>query len=402
MFRRDFLTAASAASLVSLAGRAPSLLAAAAATASSTDRVVVVIQLTGGNDGLNMVVPYADDEYHRRRPTLHYTADQVHRLNDKIGLHPSMEKFAVLCREGKAAVVQGVGYPQPNRSHFESMDLWHSAHGTGAMRQTGWLGRWLDEKSESSRSHSLGAVHVGSDSLPHALWSRSQPAVSMQSLDSMRLPQLKDYGATIDRLLESKSGNGDTSLLQRVAEQSRIAVATSRSLSQAGQMGTARSDYPGGPLAERLHAIARMICADMPARVYYVTLDGFDTHASQQNAHAALLGQLSDSVAAFTEDLKSFGHEDRVRMMIFSEFGRRVQENASRGTDHGAAGPVLIVGDPSLPMVLGKQPNLHELDADGDLKFQIDYRRVYATVLGHWLSVESESLLGGHFDPLLA
>jgi uncharacterized protein (DUF1501 family) len=311
-----------------------------------------------------------------------------------------MGALAELCRMGTASIVQGVGYPIPNRSHFESMDLWHSAHGAGELRQTGWLGRWLDQEVPSIDNHGLRAIHIGGESIPRALWAKHYPVASIRSLESMRLPQWTTT-TSLRRVLEAEdlSVERDGALQLEVSKQLHVAFTTSRVVLDTSMKSSSQTEYPGGEFAKKLHAVARMIASGIPPRVYYVALDGFDTHANQRNAHATLLQQLSDGIGAFVKDLSTTGDMPRVRMMVFSEFGRRVRENASRGTDHGAAGPVLLVGD-RLPQIVGPHPSLADLDQDGDLRFHTDYRRVYATVLESWLQIPSESLLGGKFATL--
>ncbi len=306
MDRRTFVKYGSVLPLVSFTGIMPDLLQATAAAASVTDtastaqRNLVVIQLSGGNDGLNTVIPYDDDHYGRARPTLRLTAERVEKLEAGLGLHPSLKGFANLLRDGRGAIVQGVGYPQPNRSHFESMDLWHTAHGTGALRQTGWLGRW-----DAQHAAETTAVHVGTDVLPRALWTRGPVPISIASLDSMRLPQRQALGELSDRL--SQTSGDANSLLGRLTRQTEAAWRTTDAVAKAQQATGARVDYPGGMLSDRLYAVARLIASEFPARVYYVTLDGFDTHANQANAHQTLLDQLSRSLVAFNQDLEQSG-----------------------------------------------------------------------------------------------
>jgi uncharacterized protein (DUF1501 family) len=401
--RREFIgSALRAGAVVSLAPTLPNLFCQAAAGQSDPrgDSILVVVQLSGGNDGLNTVVPYGDDLYYKNRFTLAVGKNAVHKIDDHLGLHPAMEGMSKLYKDGKLSVVQGVGYPSPNRSHFESMDLWHTAHSTTAeQRKTGWLGRYLDAFSKN-RDLDLPGVHFGSEKQPLALASERVGVPSLKTLEEFRLDarQDKNVQAAVESLT-SIERSSDNDLLEFVQKSTAAAIAASKRLEESASRYKSKASYPATGLAQKLKSVASLINADMPTRVYYVTLDGFDTHSNQNGAHYGLLNELSSAAAAFMADLAQQKQDQRVMVMMFSEFGRRVKENASGGTDHGAAAPVLLVGGKLKGGLLGDHPSLADLD-DGDQKFHTDYRQVYATLLEDWLGWKSKEVLGGEFKKL--
>jgi uncharacterized protein (DUF1501 family) len=404
--RRKFLAtvsaAASAAGLVSLAPRAPGFLFESVAFGANQpgEKVLVVVQLSGGNDGLNTVVPYADETYRRRRPSLGLPAGQLLKIDGAFALHPSLKGMERLLENRQLAIVQGVGYPNPNRSHFESMDIWHTASMKAKERKLGWLGRAFDaQKSAFSTTPDPPALHLGEESQPLALAARDVPSPSVRSLAQFRLETGGDQRqrAAIEDALKTPRGNG-SDLLKFVQTRSTSALEVSRRIEASGRSYQTPVTYPATPLASKLKQIAQLIDAGLATRVYYVALDGFDTHSDQAAAHAGLLDQLGGGLAAFAEDLQAHSQLDRVMTLVFSEFGRRVEENASRGTDHGAAAPVFLVGNRVKSGLIGDHPRLDQLQ-DGDLKFHTDFRAVYATLLSQWLGWPAASILGDDFAP---
>ncbi len=398
--RREFLEAATgSAAVVSLAGMAPSfLMEAAAAESDSVDEtILVIVQLTGGNDGLNTVVPFADEAYHRSRPTLALSGDTVRKINSETGLHPAMRGMADLLEAGQLAIVQGVGYPNPNRSHFESMDIWHTCQRKGSPRATGWLGRFLDASQDLAR-RDTPTLHLGGGKQPLALAAEQVRTPSIESLDRFRLHDAGNASlrATIARLSE-KERESD-SLLGFIQSSTHAALQTSDRM-EIAKTGTKTSvDYAENRLAEHLRTVAQLIDAGLKTRIYYTELDGFDTHSQQADAHTALLGQFSGAVSAFLQDVAHRGHGDRVLVAAFSEFGRRVEENASEGTDHGAAAPMFLVGSKVQAGLHGEHPSLTDLQ-DGDLRHHTDFRQVYAALLENWLGWPSRAILGD-FTPV--
>ena len=402
--RRDFLKSSLAAStLVSLgASTVPSFLSRSARAAelgsSGNERILVVVQLLGGNDGLNTVIPHGIDGYSRGRRALRIAAGQVHKITPEIGLHPSMGAMAKLIEEGKMSVVQGVGYPNPDRSHFRSMEIWETARvETGAI-ETGWLGRTLDARPPKP-GDDPSALHVGPRSLPLALKAKQVEVPSLDSLEQYRL----NFAAADRKLASDRASQAaaapDDPLLGFLRRSTLAAYESSRRLEEVTKPKGKGPTYPNYGLARRLELIAQVIKAGYGTKIYYTTLDGFDTHANQLASHAGLLNEFSDSVAAFHRDLDASGQGDRVAILGFSEFGRRVLENASLGTDHGAAAPVFVVGPVAKAGLVGPHPSLDDLD-DGDLKHSVDFRRIYAAMLQNWLACPAVPIVGEGFAPL--
>ena len=360
----------------------------------------MVLQLSGGHDGLNAVIPYADGLYQQLRPQIGISADKVLQLNDKVGLHPNLGSFKSLYDSGQLAILQGVGYPNPNRSHFRSMEIWQTARPDGPTPDQGWLGAFMAEIYKAGDSP-FECVNFGA-SVPQALHTTHAPIAAIQDtstfqfvvdrrLPSMKDPLLKTFSQVASRPAQK------TPALQLVGDTwnaTRQGVDTLSSLTEKYQ---AKAQYPVNPLGKTLQQVAQMLSSDVGARVIYLQLGGFDTHANEKPQHATLMSQLADSLAAFQADLTGQGLADQVVTMTVSEFGRRVKENGSQGTDHGAAGPMFVVGKSVKGGLYGDHPSLSDLD-DGDLKFGIDFRSAYATVLEDWLGASAQDLLGGRFD----
>jgi uncharacterized protein (DUF1501 family) len=404
--RRQFLKdTLRASSLVGLGPLVPPFVARTAeAAAPGKDSILVVLELGGGNDGLNTVIPYADDLYHKARPTLRQTRAAVVRLDDHVGLHPGLSGLQPMWDAGHLAVVQGVGWPNPPRSHFEAMDVWQSADPQGRDR-TGWLGR-------SARQMKAGAgvslLHVGGKETPLALaGAPGGGALSVNDQNSLRLEVTGGKAGDRDarrRLLKDLSapagGSAEddlTAFVRRRQAQTLTALDTLRELLE----GRDAVRPWGDGLRRKLQVVAGLISRGFGTRVYYVRLDGFDTHADQGAQHTKLMNELAESVAEFFGTLKQARQDRRVRLMTFSEFGRRVKENGSRGTDHGAASCLFVAGPSVKGGVVGAHPSLKDLDA-GDLKFHTDFRRVYATLLDGWLGCDSKAVLGARWEHVKA
>ncbi len=420
-------------SLLALGATVPSFLARTAQAAEvDKEHVLVVVELTGGNDGLNTVIPYADDEYYKARPTLGIEKKSVLKLNDDVGLHPALEGLKDLYDEGSLSVVQGIGYPNPNRSHFESMDIWHSADPRRKNR-TGWLGRSLNQLTEAGGG--IPAFHIAKDQLPLALkgsatgiptlhpdrefglqlGGASGRNVGARIRDGELLKRGRQSAAVEERKklirelteLPSDSSNDLLKFVQRTSVQTystidrlnKIVKGFEKPQGEFEFRGAGKYGYVREGLAYELQLVARMIEAGFGTRIFYVSLDGFDTHSDQADAHRELLKTLGDSVAGFYQQLKSSGHDKRVVLMTFSEFGRRVRENGSKGTDHGAASCLFVAGPAVKEGVVGAHPGLaaNELSG-GDPKYHTDFRRVYATVLEKWLECDGTEVLGQRFD----
>jgi uncharacterized protein (DUF1501 family) len=370
-------------------------------TASAAGRpdwpTLVVVQLGGGNDGLNTVVPYAHDEYYRARPHLAVPRQNLLRLTDEVGLHPALRPLKELYDDGRLAVVQGVGYPNPNRSHFRSMEIWQTADPEGTGLRTGWLGRLFD--SECPDCGQVAGLTL-SPEMPLAMQGNSGRVVAMDNPARFGFHPVQGAGPqeleAFRQLIQPVAGEEPVvDFLTHTEMNALLAAADMRKIT--GRLAQESDNgYPKDPFAQKLRIVAELIAAGAPTRVYYVSLGGFDTHATQAGRHERLLEALGTGLGAFVRDLAQKSLTDKVLVMTFSEFGRRVAENASGGTDHGTAAPMLLVGGAVAPGVHGAQPSLSDLD-QGDLKYKIDFRGVYATILEQWMGVHSDGILGGHF-----
>jgi uncharacterized protein (DUF1501 family) len=403
--RRDFLKASVAgSSMIALGSSVPAFLtrtAAAAQTANqpgSRDTILVVIQLTGGNDGLNTVIPYANEEYTRLRPTLRQPREQVQRINDEVGLHASLFQLSELLQDGKLCVVQGVGYPNPSQSHFRSMDIWQAARTTGELNE-GWIGRALRAIPGAASFH----LADQNEAAPLALNGAPIRVPSITSLSDFQLRVNGSGPSDINQqrsvIQASANPSGQPGLLDFVQRTSVNTYASSQRLQEISRNYTPATPYPATGLGNHLQLAAQLIDAGLGARLFYVSLGGFDTHSSQGGTHSGLLGQLGGAMNAFYRDMAQKGHGDRVLMMTFSEFGRRARENGSQGTDHGEAAPMFLVGGRVRSGVVGAHPSLTNLSA-GNLRHHTDFRQVYAAILDNWLGVNSRQVLGERFEPV--
>ena len=389
--RRRFLQISFAGTLPLFLGRATDLLAFEGK--EEGDEILVVVQLSGGNDGLSMVVPHGDDTYHRVRRSIR--VDNALALDDHIGLHANLNNLLPLYKEGEMAIVQGVSYPNPSRSHFQSMDIWHTADPRGREVDTGWLGRSVDACCAGSNDPDL-VVNIGG-SVPYSLRARVHRPVSIQRPETYRWRGRQQDESFFERLnqgTEESSGNADW--LRDVASSARESSAKIR---KAARDYETKAQYPGGGLAQGLRIVASLIDGGLGTRVYHLAMGGYDTHVRQRGTHDYLMRLLGDSIAAFHTDLAAHGHADRVVTMSFSEFGRRVTENASGGTDHGIAGPMLLFGKPIKGGIYGEHPSLTDLP-NGDLKMTVDFRSVYGTIIDKWLGASSEKVLGKKFPEI--
>ncbi|MBN1764047.1 MAG: DUF1501 domain-containing protein [Sedimentisphaerales bacterium] len=408
--RRDFLKKTAGTSLlVSFSATTPGLLVrtakAAAAQPKKNDRILIVLQLSGGNDGLNTIVPYTDDEYARHRPTLRLPTNELHKIDSDLGFHPRMGALARIYQQGYLNIIQGVGYPDMDRNHDSAMRIWHNASPEKPDCQTGWLGRTVDSIMES-REYLTPAVFVGPIARPFALNAQHTHIPSLQEpqdLTCQHVPVDSDYLPSYKKLADlPRSEKND--LLKFVQQTTSQTYIHNQKIQQAIHSFPRKSSYPSSSLAGDLCTIAQLIRADIGIRIYFVELGGggiggFDNHANQMGNHCALLQQLSEAVAAFVEDMKQAGLLDRVLLMTFSEFGRTLSENGRHGTGHGAAAPIFVTGGKVIPGLTGAHPSLTDLDNDA-LKFHTDFRQVYATALDRWLGIDSKIPLRKEFPPL--
>lgn len=381
----------------------------------SNDRILVVLQLAGGNDGLNTIIPYRSDAYYRARPQIGIAKKDALVLTDDVGLHPSAVGLKELYDEGLLSVVQAVGYPNPDRSHFKSTEIWETGDPTQRDHH-GWLGRYFDCTCKGDDVPDPKAAIALTSEAPLALQGTrfspvafSQPEqlawqpgkVSKQTRDAFERLNNPDDDHNPDGTLKTVS---KLEYLQRTAMDARMSARDIQNAAGGGRGRVAGAfgggqRGGGGQLAGQLQMVARMIAADLPTRVYYVSLGGFDTHAQQLGRHQQLMQQLGAALKQFFADLRSSGQLERVLVMTFSEFGRRVEQNASQGTDHGQAAPMFLIGSKVRAGVQNAHPDLRQL-SQGDIPWQIDFRAVYAAILANWLRTDARKVLGGQFPNL--
>ncbi len=377
-------------------------------TSVDGDNVLVVIQMGGGNDGLNTVVPYADDAYHRVRATIAIPETAVLKIDDRIGLNPVLAGMGELLKEGRLALVQGVGYPNPNRSHFEATQIWETAS-PDRPTSTGWLGRTLDKIVPVAKSANgvpaapqtlFTAVSLG-DTVPTALIAQHVDVPAVGALNTFSYNSGKDAaGKTTAGTLFDGAKPGQSPYLDMVESMSRAALHGGDLLRAKVANYKTAVIYPTDAFSQQMKLAAQIIGSQVGTRIIFVSIGSFDTHANQRQQQDRLLGYLSNGLVAFQKDLAEHGNEDRVLTMTFSEFGRRVQQNASNGTDHGTAMPLFVIGGKVKGGVYGAHPSLTDLDHNGDLVHATDFRSVYATVLQRWLAHDPVAILGGSFDAL--
>ena len=381
--------------------------------------ILVVLQLAGGNDGLNTVIPLGNDEYRKARPTLGMADSVALRLDPKTGLHPSLSGLASAFQEGNLAIVQGVGYPNPNRSHFRSTEIWATAVDSDKSSTTGWIGRYFDNAC-SGCDASVGIATASQ--LPQSFAAATPKGVLYQGgggtkkkTSKKKGSKLSDSDASMMSMEEDDAGEaggsigmlngpgnlGKMSALDFLERTEMDAKVSQQEIANASSKAKNSVPFPGSRLGQNFAMISRLIAGGMPTRIYYLSLGGFDTHTQQTDAHARLLKEMGDAVSAFLADLKAQGNLGRVTLMTFSEFGRRVKENASGGTDHGAAAPLFLAGGGVKAGLLGQMPSLAPKDLfDGDVKYNTDFRSVYATVLEKHLGVKSEPILKKSFPTI--
>jgi uncharacterized protein (DUF1501 family) len=392
--RRGFLKGAA---LFSSLGLAPQFLtrtveAALTGREAANDRILVVLQLGGGNDGLNTLVPHGEDAYYRARPTLSLRKGRLLPLNDAVALNARLEGLMRLYDDGEVGVIQGVGYPNPDRSHFRSMEIWQTASDADEFLGHGWLGRYFDAACDGASKPQVG-VAIGER--PQAFQGELGLGIAFDRPDTFGYREGEGM-ATEDTFarLNAPASSGNTSLdfLRHTASHAILSAHEVREAAVRGGFEPVRGQNP-------LLTVASLIRGGLDTRVYFVDFGGFDTHAGQAGIHDRLLEQVGNALQAFQRQLKKDGTDDRVMTLVFSEFGRRVAENGSAGTDHGTAAPMFVIGRHAAPGLHGVYPSLTDLD-NGDLKYTVDFRRVYASMLEQWLEVDSREVLGQGFEPL--
>lgn len=389
------------------------------AASGKDDEILIVLQMAGGNDGLNTVVPYTNDDYYKARPTLAKKPKDLIRLSENIGLNSSLKTLGGLYDEGEMAVVQGVGYPNPNRSHFVSTSVWETADPNNRSN-TGWLGRYFDNQCEGSdpmvgvslrktQPESFGAernsgISLSAPELYRWIHGGDQLDAAEEVFAGLNAPGMSEMmgEATGDSIKEVGGrggivGEDNASYLERVALSAQV---SSDEVVKLARKHNPKTNYPSSQLGQSLSLVGRMIAGGMPTRVYYVNHGGFDTHRQQAGRHDQLLSQMDAALKSFFADLKAQGNYKRVTVMTFSEFGRRVGENASGGTDHGQGSCLFVAGGGVKGGLYGEYPSLTDL-SKGDLKFTTDFRKVYATLLDDWLKTDSQKILGKKYSGLV-
>jgi len=368
--------------------------------ADASRRVLVVLLLAGGNDGINTVIPYGDPLYYQARPTLAVPREQVLHLNDMVGLSPALPKLKARFDAGQVAVVQGVGYPNPNRSHFRAMDIWQTAV-PERLEQTGWLGRYL-QACACGTDKQLEGISMGA-TVQRSFWTELTLVPAISNLAAFRYgnpranPDASQYEVeALRRALSQARGRPEEEFLRQAT---RTALDDADVMEQVAQGYQTSVEYPMSPLGQSLKTIAQVIAGDVGTRVFFATLGGFDTHANQPFQQQRLLTELDGSIEAFMQDMERLNRQNDVMLMTFSEFGRRIQQNASNGTDHGTAEPLFMVGGKVQGGLHGAYPSLSDLDR-GDLKYTTDFRSVYSSVLQGWMGVSPEQILGGAYPTL--
>jgi len=364
--------------------------------AEAAGRTLVVLELMGGNDGLNTVIPYTDPAYPQVRSRIGISQASTLPLDSRLGLNPVMTGIKSLWDKNRVALIENVGYPNSSLSHFTSRDIWHTADPALAQRR-GWLGRWADAAiGNSDNPLSCAAI---SQTLPRTLLADSVSVPSFVNLASYTYTTDGTYPGDRNNqlntfLLESSDEYEIENTMSEVTALGTAAMSSSTILQSVSNGYVAGGQYPAGTLGAGLLLIAQIINANVGARILYVTFGGFDNHANEDNDHDGLLQNVSDGVKAFFDDLDAHGRAHDVLLMMWSEFGRRVQDNASRGTDHGTSAPHFVVGDAVKPGIYGGPPNLTSLDSNGNLKIENDFRSYYGTILSDWLKADANAILG--------
>ncbi len=380
----------------------------------ASQRVFVIVQLAGGNDGLNTVIPYTDGAYFDARRDLALDPESLLHLDDRFALHPSLSGLQEVWDRGQLAIVQGVGYPDPNRSHFRSMDIWHTAS-MAEHSETGWLGRLLDATAHEGDSL-WRATNVGV-AAPRSLAANEAFVPSLGSVPSYVLSTDPRFPAEEDRrvqhwlqLYASQAAELATQAeyggqLAFVSDTGLQAYDSTVALEAEAGDYIAAVDYPETPLAQALQTVAQLASSNLGTMICYVTTGGFDTHAGQANMQERLLQTLGDALLAFSNDLAGHALSEAVTTMVWTEFGRRVGENGSGGTDHGTAGPAFLLGGSVRGGSVrggfhGEPASVAALDGNGDLKFTTDFRSIYASVIERWFEADPADVLDGRYPTL--
>jgi len=359
------------------------------------NKVLVILQLSGGNDGLNTVIPYRNDLYYKARPRLGIEKSKALLLTDEAGLHPALTGFKDLFDDGSLGILNNVGYPNPDRSHFRSMDIWHTASDSRDYWNTGWLGRYLDAQCKGCDKPTY-ALEVD-DTLSLALKGEEAKAIAMKDPKRLFGTANQRFFKEIMQQHHDEPGEQPADYLYKTLSET---ISSADYIFEKSKFRPSRADYPKTDLGQSMKTIASLIFSDINTKVYYVSLGSFDTHINQQFQQQNLFMQMNDAVKVFVKDLKQNGRFDDVLLMTFSEFGRRVSQNASGGTDHGTANNMFFIsGGLKQKGIINEMPDLSDLQ-EGDLKYRIDFKSVYATVLKNWLGADDAAILQRKYNYL--
>jgi len=357
---------------------------------------LIIVQLSGGNDGLNTIVPYRNDIYYSLRPGLSLGENKILKLNDELGINSEMSKLKEIYDKGNLSIINSVGYPNPDRSHFRSMDIWQSGSGPDQYLSTGWIGRYLDSECETCKNP-YSAIEVDS-SLNMSMKGERRSGIAVEDPKKFYMNSSERY--LLEVADKSKHDDHDDSNVSYLYKTLVETTSSADYVYENSKIYKSKIDYPNSAFGKNLKTIAEMIISNIDTTVYYVSMTGFDTHVNQKGRQERLLSELSNGLNALTEDLKTNDRLDETLILTFSEFGRRVRQNASGGTDHGTANNLFLIGG-SLKTtgIYNSQPDLTNLE-DGDLKYEIDFRSVYATILKKWLDADDKLILGNNFNYL--
>jgi uncharacterized protein (DUF1501 family) len=400
--RREFIKLSSTGiGLISFGQFAPEFLvnsAMASTPKAEKDRsILVLVQLAGGNDGLNTLIPYEDSNYYKLRPTLGIKKKDAIVINDNLALNSTMIQMSQLYKEGKMGIIQNVGYPNPNRSHFRSTEIWETGVDSDRATSTGWVGRFLDNACSGVPTDTTDPLAVHMTNNTPLSFAGKQPHSTFGFANRINR---KDNDDTRNMLENAYASNGSSNDNSTFLKQTLMnTLVTERKVQQKLDAYKPSHKYPGSNLATSLKNVAALIHAGFPTRVYFVSLGGFDTHSGQLNNHGGLLAQLSDALYAFQKDLEGHKLDNQVTTMTFSEFGRRPSENDSKGTDHGTAAPLFVVGSKIKGGIYGTSPNLN-LKKNQDMEFSTDFRQIYSTMLEKWMNCPSDKVLGKKYTNL--
>ncbi len=403
LLSRGALLVAAGLTVPSFISRTALALGPATADSPKSNKILVALQLSGGNDGLNTLIPYGQQAYYDLRPTIAISQDDVLKLSDTVGLHPGLAAVRDLYDGGHLAIIQGVGYPNPNRSHFRSMDIWHTAR-PESFELSGWLGRYLDGCA-CTQGEAMPGISIG-DQLNGMFWTDTTLVPAVASVGAFSYQTDSKYKNDRDSQLKTlkniyQQAGHWSPYDQLIRKGTLAALAGSDELARVANAYQTPAQYPANNgLASQLKVVAQVIAGNVGTRLFSVQFGGFDTHSAEKDTHARLMAQFSEALVAFWQDLANLGRQDDVLVMTFSEFGRRAAQNGSAGTDHGTAEPMFVLGGSVRGGLYGTYPTLEDLDGNGDIKFNADFRSVYAGVLKDHLGADAAKILGGSYEAL--